>query len=244
MSLLKKLFSKTAVTSPLAPKAAVERAPRLRSTVLEKVTFQLEDGSSLPIVSLSRSGLALERGSLSTWSALKSLLKGTIKIGELSFLIEIELVNIRGLVAGFRFHALDAALSAALDEHFRLEFSALRMTKIDPKALKSEPNGEPQWFRGADTSELYLVSRASEVLHFVVSFADYRIEYNGSNTPKFLRRIGKGAAKRAYEETSYEPIPQTPELMEQVTRFLSGIESLPKEHLDALIKIIKGSSQT
>jgi hypothetical protein len=237
VSLLKKLFSKKE-QAPSSPRAPVDRAPRLRSTVLRDVSFRLENGAELPIVNLSRSGLALERGSLAAWPEIKSLLKGSLQVKQLTFSVQIQLMNTRDLIAGFRFDSPEAALSAALDEHFRIEFSALRMTKIDPKALKEQPDGEPQWFRGADTSELYIVCRGAEVLSFVLSFLDYRVEYSGTKTPKVMRRIGKGGPKRAYEETSYEVVPQTAELTELVTRFLAGIESLPKEHHEALLLIL------
>lgn len=243
MSLLKKLFSKTDTAPSIPAKVFVDRAPRLRPTDLHEVAFQLEDGTPVSLLNLSRTGLALQQGTTGAWPGINTILRGTLQLSRQSFAVQIELMNTRGTIAGFRFHQPESTFSASLDEHFRLEFSALRMTKIDPKVLKAEPEGEPQWYRGADTSELYLVSRGSEVLNFVLSFIELRMEYSETGSPKAFRRIGKGIDKRAYDETDYERVSLDAEMLKMVARFLSGIESLPKEHHAAILKILSSRAQ-
>ena len=242
MSVLKKFFGLKKVDASEI-KATYKRAsPRLRPSKLNGLEFYRENSAeALRILNISTTGVGFDKLSWSDWPARGAFFDGEFLVGDERVKVCSEVMHISESLVGCRFKDPPPRLAELLRDRFKLEFSAVELVKIDPKLLKPAEEGEAQWFRGADASELYVVTRLDEVVSFFLVFQGFRVE--GGKHPVRFSRLKRAAIKRAYDETLYEEVSASDELRALATRFLTSIESLNSEHRIRILEIIVGGDQ-
>lgn len=238
MSFLKKLFSsKVAKPHETPSNSRVRRAPRFKAEVVQELKFSREDTNEpLIIVNLSSSGVAFVNSAGSKWPEKSQFLRASLTLGSEVFRLQLQTVHITPETVGFRFINPQPDLNERLREKFKLELIATELVRIDSKHLKAdEPGTETQWFRGAGSSELFLVLKAGALHSFALAFGTFRIE-GGPQRIRYLR-IDSKYAKRVYDETLYDEVPADEATRQQVIRFILSIEALSEEHRKILLGI-------
>jgi len=242
MNFLKKFFSKPV---PEFEKVYKKRAPRIRLQD-GKVTFTPDSSAKkqgLEIANLSASGLAaVDKESHMVWPKIGGVISGKLTLAGKSFPVACKVVHFTGNLVGCQFQDFYHELTYLINDYYRVELEALNLVHIKPDILKSRADGVPHYFQGGDNCEVYYVINDGEILQFNISFFMHYLE-GGKNK---LLRFGKiNKSEQSNDVHGYkrndiiewqEEIPL--KFREDCVRFLSNIEHLKPNHIEALKSLI------
>lgn len=179
------------------------RSTRVTLEPLHHVFFELQRPfakGKIRLVNLSLSGLGFRRDDLERWPEPGQTVEGLLHLHGRAYPFTAKTVHVSSKIVGARFETLPPTLETAILEHFKIELSAVELTRVNPAMLKADPEGDTHWFFGPNDCEIYYVSRGPEILHFHLSFLGNYIE-GGTKKPLQLGVLDSSDPQDAAEST-------------------------------------------
>jgi hypothetical protein len=161
----------------------VTRPPRINLMRLHAVSFDMDDPykqAGLGVANISRTGIGF-LADHSQWPQAGDTVHGMLNILQAKLPTTLRVVHVTSVVAGCHFTVIGQEYSEILSHYFDAELDAIQLAKINPAYLKQDPNGTPIWFKGLDSSELYIVHRENHIVSFSITFLGNTIRWSESS---------------------------------------------------------------
>lgn len=256
MSFLKKLFGREASASSATEAKTttgkgrlIDRSPRVQLTPLHRVTFTHGAGEAndargahtFAVSNISPSGMAI----LHSGSALlvpNQEIRGLLTVDGSSTHLSAEVRHLGARQAGLRFANPSQELQRLIESYLRIEISALKLRKVDEAYIKPDPRGHIFWFSDGRQNEFYgVVTEQKELLDFHMSFLGYYFQ-GGRDHELRGGHINEDDDREAPSHKSADLVDLNRQLTDEArvyaTRFISNIDQLPVEILQAVQKQI------
>ena len=126
---------------------------------------------------------------------------------------------------------------------YALELEASQLKKVNSSVMKSEMDGEPQWFFSPSNYELYFVANAVRVLRFHMAMEKFYLEWkNGKLSVGIIHRSemkSSGMGVKASDLLQISENGPTSAQLDEARRFIFNIEGLEPRYSTALLEILK-----
>jgi len=254
MGILNRLFKKENDDLPTPEqekrkRTRVDRAPRVQLGALHHISFHQKEppvSTPLQLANLSTSGVGFMKSSSTTWPSTGSILKGDFLVAGSEIATSLQIVHISAKIVGCRIIENNAEVERMVNDYFNLELSAVRLIPVNPAILKSEPDGKPQWFKGENNCELYVVEKEQRLVRYNLSFFGNYIEGSPRTALKYGHIVEDEELKEGpkYKGSSIvRLVSDLPvEIIDLSLKFLTNIESLDKGILEEIQTTLKPAS--
>lgn len=236
MSLLSRIFGRTAKAYDWRP-----RAPRVKLTPLHEISLMLGD-FRLELGNISTTGMAVYYDTTNVWKE-GSEVRGMVAIAHYSFDVTFVVRHLSEQLAGCEFVNPDPIMKTAIANYLGIEILALSLQKVDPSHAKVDPRGKTYWFNDGGQNEFFCVVDRSGVLEFQMTFMGNYVE-GGRD-----RELKSGVVEAAGESPHLrKPVTllalssgTEPEMTKLAASFVQHVELLPLELRDQIRKTIQAS---
>jgi|GEM_PF-6024605 len=225
-------------------KNLVNRPPRISLNRLHAVSFDMDvpyKQSGLGVANISLTGIGF-LASHSQWPQSGDTVHGTLNILQAKLPTTLRVVHVTSVIAGCHFSVIGQEYSEILSHFFDAELDAIQLQKVNPAYLKKDPDGTAIWFKGLDTSELYIVHRENRIVSFSITFLGNTIRWSeSSDSPQY------GIPQHSSEESAHFFSPSdatTPslhdpaELNTTAIKFIHNIKGLNSGFTDQIKKVL------
>lgn len=211
------------------------RAPRIPVSALHEVAFVYDVNSIKTIVSLanlSATGVGLIINDHFKDFDPFAAVQGKLRMGAKEFSVELKEVWRSSQIIGCAIVHTGVDFANALNQYFRSELAALKMTQMRPELLQSTSNGKPFYFHGGNNCEIYFELDGKKLITFHLDFFGNYIESKNDGSLLF----GQIQEDHDYSKAGHkgsEMVHSAPELsietLKEVIRFVEAVQGIEPE---------------
>ncbi len=233
-------------------RAWVERDNRLRVADHEKITFHIKDESleikKLRVQNISTGGVGLFPSEFPN-AGLGRNIEAEIRISggshtndvqrTATFKIHATIVHVGESTIGLRFTQVHHEFEAALDQYFKVELLASKLTLVDKRYLKAENDIIPLWLTDGRENEVYILADKTNILGFHLCFLGHYIEDDKAGGIRVGQITAPTPENTAPGYSSSEVIEMTPRAQQLSLRlardFVSNVKGIPPDLMRVLL---------
>jgi hypothetical protein len=161
----------------------IPRPPRYKLKYSHSFFLASFDDKSvqLPILNMSLRGINFSHSNGLKQLAVEDIVSGKICIDKDEVSVKVKVLHITNEFVGCSFVSIPNNFEAWFYQNFKPEISGQNLIVIDPKILSHKFEGEPYYFRGSNSDEIYYTLK-KEKIHYFSMQCDGHFLSGGNNT--------------------------------------------------------------
>ena len=144
----------------------------------------------LPILNLSLRGINFSHSNGLNQLDIEDVLGGKICIDKEDVTVKVKVLHLTKEYVGCSFVSIPNNFEAWFYQNFKPEISAQNLNVIDPKILSHKFEGEPYYYRGTNSDEIYYTFHKGKIHYFNIQCEGHFLS-GGSSAPLKLGKIFK-----------------------------------------------------
>jgi hypothetical protein len=225
----------------------INRAMRIKLNPIHQIKFEsttLHPIQYLAISNISSTGVAFLSDSFSPLPDKGFAIKGNLIIEDDSFEITLEVIHVSEFEVGCKFKSIAKQCIAKITKYFFYEFLATKLSPISTGHLKPDYDGDAVCFMGEDCCELYYVKKGSRLIKFNITILGNYVEVDKNKSIRMGSVVNDvvpvaGLRKHKGSILIQETRDSSPEVKDNVIRFLSNVRGVPDGHKNEMIDLVK-----
>lgn len=230
-----KLFKKF-----LRTKKKLERNQRIKIIPLHSISLVIKD-HEYKVSNISYSGIGVLLPLTAEHFQAGQEVSATVLINDKSAGVTLQIIHCGKQVLGMKVTSLASIYERYIREYFTVELKAFDVRRIKPEALKKLEKGEPHWYCGGESQDLYFITEDENIIYFQLNYQDYIFQMN------FDQHVIAGhIAEEDYKGLRYKGSQIinnekkiSPQMFDHMLRFLNVVTSLPSEYKKFILSRIE-----